>query len=759
MNEPSTEPSQADSVPERYLQRVVRYAKLLGPAILVAWILSVAVLTLGVSGLNRWPSYLFAAGLAGTWLWLGVALASLALAAVDRWTPSWAKHPHPGLRRSVSYVLLAVAGTWTLSVVLEPVVERMLPRRLDLRFIYTTLGATGLAAAVSGAAVMAWHWIRRRGESFPLWIGAVVLVWVFVFRREAVFVGFQGRELPLLLVTLVGFTGFCLQAHRLLASRGPRLVAAGVSTLLVASILFTLAFAGTYSASRAELLARVAGAGDSFEMLYTIFDLDSDGYAGVLGGSDCDDSNDRVHPGMLEIVGDGVDNNCMGGDLVDVSVRERPDSTDPARRRSVVLITVDALRSDALNLDDEFPASPMPNLVKFGRETATLFSKAYAPAPYTESSMLSLHSGHLPANFRLGQLLMTLEPTLAEVFSEAGYATVALQQIGVYKPLLVQGFQTVDDELSAANLVFQGVTSQQMTDKAIKYYKHLRESDEPFFLWVHYFDPHSDYMYHDGTPFSDPDSLPGRSATQRRYLQEVWHTDRHLGRLFDALLGDDFVDRGGIIALTSDHGELLGDQERIGHGLWMDEGVLRVPLALAANDIPSGLNPTRVSLVDLFPTVTQLAIGQTLPSNGEELFPVMAGRETADRDVFAQSHFQGDNKWVGLSGDWKMVLDVHTGTEALYQVVKDPDELNNLVEDHADVASKMRTLIGTRWDQTLNNVVIENKRDASSRGFVLDEVGRNNRIREAEMYCRFGREGACEQAAKLRAQTPADDER
>jgi arylsulfatase A-like enzyme len=449
---------------------------------------------------------------------------------------------------------------------------------------------------------------------------------------------------------------------------------------------------------------------------------------------DCDDGDPEVNPEAIEFVGNGKDDNCAGGDLA--TWAPQADGTDApgAPRRSVVLVTVDALRADMV------VPGQMDELVAFAAAGA-LFSRAYSAACFTDYAMRSLMTGRYPMDFTNGDFVFGQEPSLAERLAAAGYATEAIHAIYSINPYVLQGFAAVDGELAEQNREFRGQTSVATADRAIAAFERLRAGGRPFFLWVHYFDPHSDYLPVAGAKDFGP-GAPGR------YRQEVWATDREVGRFLRVVEGSGFLG-DNLVAFTADHGELLGERGRFGHAFWLDEPVLRVPLVLRGAGIPAGRFDSRVRLVDVFPTLLAFAAGLAPASDGRSLAPVMEGREREDRDAFAVGQYADSFVRVALVGPWKLVQDLEQSSESLYRVADDPDETRDRIDDAPDEAARLRAALGARWDRSLNDLAVARKLRLLDRRKLDPAQYRAWQRQSYELNCKRGFADSCEKLKLL----------
>jgi arylsulfatase A-like enzyme len=258
---------------------------------------------------------------------------------------------------------------------------------------------------------------------------------------------------------------------------------------------------------------------------------------------------------------------ALGCNRVDLAAS--PDSGRP----SVLLVTIDTLRADHVGVYGAVQAET-PRLDALAA-AGTRFENAIASTPLTLPSHASLLTGLDPPRhgvrhngvYRLdGEI-----ETLAERFRAAGYATGAVTGAVVLARRygLDQGFQSYDDGTSSRRSGAGGFLERraaEVTERALAW---LAQATRPFFLWVHYYDPHHDYR--PPQPFAERFSASP-------YDGEIAYVDTQLGRLLDGL------EPGGshretLILVTSDHGESLGEHGESTHAYTLYDAVLRVPFA------------------------------------------------------------------------------------------------------------------------------------------------------------------------------------
>jgi arylsulfatase A-like enzyme len=344
----------------------------------------------------------------------------------------------------------------------------------------------------------------------------------------------------------------------------------------------------------------------------------------------------------------------------------------------------------------------MPRLTELAKHGAS-FSRAYASAPYTTDSMRSIVTGQPVMNMSVQwQQAIGAEPTIAERLSAAGYDTSLVMYPWWHKDDVwivqdgIQNMVLVERPPDGSELL---VTGPPVTELALAELQRLVAKDQPFLLWIHYLDPHAEYIPRAGTPYSD------RGDPKSRYAQEVWSTDRDIGRIVDALDDQDFFSRG-VVLVHSDHGELIEDEGRTGHAYWLDEDVLRTVLVLRGPEVTSGVYETRVRMLDIAPTLLRMAMGMSISVFGQDLGPVLDRSERADRDVIVYSPYETTRQSAILSGSYKLVQDYMKGTASLYDLARDPKEERNLIEVERKRAGELKTRFGRVWDASINDAVL-----------------------------------------------------
>lgn len=271
-------------------------------------------------------------------------------------------------------------------------------------------------------------------------------------------------------------------------------------------------------------------------------------------------------------------------------------SPSPAVRPSILLVTLDTTRADAIGPDSAGETPVFNGLSGRGRR----FRQAYATVPETLPSHASMMTGLYPGGHGVRQNARPLAaayPVLAEKLQAGGYATRAVVSSFVLARRfgLARGFDAYDDALPLGQAE-RG--ARETTDRALSAI--AAEAGRPLFLWVHYFDPHA--------PYTPPEPYRTRFAA-RPYAGEVAAMDEQLGRLVQA-----FERREGPVAIlvAGDHGEGLGDHGESQHGNLLYQSTMHVPLLLVGPGVAAGVVDTPVSTRRVFHTILDWAgLGST----------------------------------------------------------------------------------------------------------------------------------------------------
>ena len=358
---------------------------------------------------------------------------------------------------------------------------------------------------------------------------------------------------------------------------------------------------------------------------------------------------------------------------------------------NLLIITVDTLRADHLGVYGHSRIKT-PNIDHLAEEGA-LFSEAYAHVPLTLPSHCSLFTGTLPIFHGVrdnGYRLPSSVKTLAEILKKNKYLTAAF--VGAF-PLdsrfgLNKGFDVYDDSYRSKNIVrdlsFVERKAEEVNERAIDWIS--RNKDKPFFVWIHYFDPHSPY---------EPPSPFDLEYRGREYEGEIVYTDSTIGKLLEAFNHFNLVEKT-LIVLTSDHGEGLGEHKEATHGLFIYDSTLRVPLIFRHPKIipKKKIFSQQVRLVDVLPTVLDfIGFPQKESFQGQSLKSLILGEKSfSENSCYIESvAAMLDRNWAPLQGirdeEWKYI---DAPIPELYDLSHDSKEENNVIEKNPQIARRLK---------------------------------------------------------------------
>ena len=397
---------------------------------------------------------------------------------------------------------------------------------------------------------------------------------------------------------------------------------------------------------------------------------------------------------------------------------------EKAARPNVLLITLDTTRADRLGCYG-YARPTSPNLDRLAAESM-LHTRALATSSWTLPSHASLFTGKLtlshgaqydpegplnlgavisgPSEWRQyrARPLLEAERTLAEILRDAGYTTAAVVAgPWLKRPFgLAQGFDYYDDDQIEAS---DGRRAGSVTAAALRFFER-RKLDAPFFLFLNYYDPHGPYDAPEpfGHAFLDKamvlsDGIPKGEELQARYDAEILYMDDAIGQLLSRLRETGLFE-STLMVVTSDHGELLGEHGRLGHGETLTEQELRIPLLVKRPGRESlrGKSPAPAQLTDVLPTVlSELGLplpagiqGGALPKPGH---PVVA-------EVYPLP-------WMSRRGQWRALYDGplkflwnSAGEHQLFDLAADPGESRNLASRELDRLRRMSALLERYMD-------------------------------------------------------------
>jgi arylsulfatase A-like enzyme len=403
---------------------------------------------------------------------------------------------------------------------------------------------------------------------------------------------------------------------------------------------------------------------------------------------------------------------------------------------NVLLITVDTLRPDHLSAYG-YPRKTSPSIDELTAK-GVAFDLAFTYWPKTRGSFAAMFTGLYASQHGLTvreRDLPEFNETLAEVFQKAGYRTAAAVDNGNLDSKLgyAQGFETYEETWLRAD-----TTEIERTEIITRFGEEIlaaKDDPRPFFLWLHYVNPH--------TPYTPPDELwkgfqndglvprgtvltkvvgfhggvnrnleTGGARTWGdfvdRYDAEILLADQHVGRVLKSLSGSAHAGKT-IVALTSDHGESLGEHDYyFDHGDNLFNPSLRIPLVLSfPGFLPSGERVTApVSSLDVYPTLldlAQVAFPTGPPSlQGSSTLPLIRGTKSRLKDFL---FFENDRHLTAISnGRLKLVhrpLGEGGSCLELYDMYRDPGESEDRYQGSESYVAPLEAELGSFQTRTI----------------------------------------------------------
>ncbi len=385
-------------------------------------------------------------------------------------------------------------------------------------------------------------------------------------------------------------------------------------------------------------------------------------------------------------------------------------------RPSVLLVTVDALRSDRMS-GYGYERGTTPNLDRLLSRGAT-FTAARTVEPLTSPAICSMLTGLEPHEHGSSRNGLRVRPgvnSLPAELGRAGYRTAAFVSNWTLRDKLSglgEHFDHWEEVLTRRRwfgMVTREADADDVNSAALEWLdaQLAAEPARPVLLWVHYVEPHAPYRLH--RRHLQALGLPERGSysASERYDTEVAEVDRAIGELLAAFSDRGLLDRS-LLVFTADHGESLGENNYWGHGRWLYEPGLRVPLGIVW---PARIAPRTVRApamtVDVARTVLGLVDRDTakLSGPGFDWSEVLlhGAAEPPDRATFFQAHrsavmsdHESDRarrsgliEVAVLRGQRKEILRVESGKHRTFDLSTDPVESLDLTPSKSTASEEL----------------------------------------------------------------------
>jgi arylsulfatase A-like enzyme len=575
--------------------------------------------------------------------------------------------------------VLVLLATWRLCARLA---QRFVPRRPRLpraAVVLLLLGVLGVLALVAALSRADWRVL----DLGPLW----------------------SAGLALLLGLAHGWFWYVSAPGKRLLPRLPTRILRPALAIAVVLLLILGSRIGETSPTYAAISEGGLGLKLGLKLARHATDRDGDGYSALFGGGDCDDRRPDVYPGGEDIPGDGIDQNCEGGDApLPAPVAESPQQPATAAPRkpaaagafagNILIIAVDATRADRLGVAGygRPPGHSLtPNLDALARRGA-YFRRVWAQAPNTPRSFPSFVTSRYPSEIAWQKKTLNYSPLLPSnhTFFEP-MAAACLRPIGIFSHFyftadrgISRGFaEWSDDGAKSIADSNKDIAAPRIVPRVIARLQKAAAQHERFVLWTHLFEPHSSYMSHP----EFPTSLSGVQGLEEKYDYEIAYDDLWIGKILKTLDQTGLADSTAIVAF-GDHGEAWGEHHRIYfHGQNLTEEQIRVPLIFVIPGRKPVTSDAEVGLIDVGPTLLDL-LGIQPPAylHGRSLLPAIDGGELPPRPIFSEllpSTSTPDHQVIMVDRGKKLVHKVSDRRFELFDLAQDPGEKKNLADDPA----------------------------------------------------------------------------
>jgi len=401
----------------------------------------------------------------------------------------------------------------------------------------------------------------------------------------------------------------------------------------------------------------------------------------------------------------------------------------PVERSPIILISVDTLRSDRLPMYG-YRGVETPALDAL-RADSVMFRYAWAHSPLTLPSHATMLTGTLPATngvrdntgFRLDSGVV---PSVASLLKDAGYATAAAVSAYVLRTAtgMDAGFDLYDDRFERVRSEKSLGSIQRAGDETVAAARDWISvrGEDPFFFFLHLYEPHS--------PYEPPE--PFASRYPEAYDGEIAHTDAILGRFLSFLKERGIYDRATII-LVSDHGEGLGDHGEEEHGIFLYREAIAVPMLvkLPGRELAGITSEIAAGLMDVAPTILHQA-GIAIPEamEGRSLIDGNKLASLPDRPIISETfyprfHFGWSELHSLVEGDEHFI---DAPSPELYDLASDPAEkVNLLMQRRRRFAAMRETIAAYKTDPgTPAPISSEEKEKLAALGYIGSVAGEDD---------------------------------
>ncbi len=356
-----------------------------------------------------------------------------------------------------------------------------------------------------------------------------------------------------------------------------------------------------------------------------------------------------------------------------------------AQSPNVILITLDTTRADHIGCYTGREGFT-PNIDEIAKK-GIYFEEARCHVPLTLPSHANILTGKLPSslNLRVNGLELNPKHTLIqEIFKKKGYKTVAVVSSIILEKTrgLSRGFELYNDRMTKipkGGGPPEERRAEEVTKAALQ---EMERVNSPYFLWVHYYDPHFDY---------NPPSPYDIKFKDNLYDGEIAYMDENIGKLLKSLSAKGKL-KNTIIVIAGDHGEGLMEHGERQHGVFIYEYALHIPLIISYEGVlPSSKKLNGMcTLIDIAPTILELAGIKPEGMDGRSLLPLIREGKWEEKSIYIETyHGYFNYGWAPLRGimdrEYKFI---DAPKPELYKYRESEDK--NLYTENGEIVKKFR---------------------------------------------------------------------
>jgi arylsulfatase A-like enzyme len=557
----------------------------------------------------------------------------------------------------------------------------------------TSFAATPLVAATLLRGYLRWIASKALTKRWPLGVVFVVLAVACDAANRRFFVGLYDWAHTSFAAFTVAGIALGLTTLRPVRPLAPRVTAAlWVALLLVAAVSTVNVSSRLAADSRtlARVLDATTVAREVLRVTWAASDFDGDGYSALWQGGDCDDGNPAVHIGAIDVPDNGLDEDCLGGDLslggsaaplerdsAD-SLQPMPNSAAAGELPDILILSLDGIQPGHLGCYG-YSKPQTPNIDAIAVR-GTRFTRAYTSSPQTWTTLPSMLTGasyerlYPDVKPGFGKTTARKHPPVPSLMTElAGAGYQSLISAKVWPAWEFAEDPEVEHVPTAPSALKQRLSEEtQHPNRPLAYFAHYMGSHR-----THARNFHAEMTT--GLSAGNAEARETLASLLEDYDETIAKADAYVGEFIELQKSRG---RWGntVIIVTADHGEEYGEHGSLGHGRTLYEETIRVPLIVVTPGSDPRVVDAPVTLLDLAPTIRDLVgLPPTEESEGRSLVPYLEGGSHADSPILVRSQMHGAKQAV-LYRRWKLIL-AHQSRE-LYDLKRDPKERTNLVEAH-----------------------------------------------------------------------------